>query len=48
MNYKMIVAICNGGGIGKSNSLPWYSPKDLKHFSKLTRGNLQLKMENKK
>ena len=39
MNYKMIVAICNGGGIGKSNSLPWYSPKDLKHFSKLTKGN---------
>ena len=38
MNYKMIVAICNGGGIGKSNTLPWYSPKDLRHFSKLTRG----------
>ena len=38
MNYKMIVAICNGGGIGKSNALPWYSPKDLRHFSKLTRG----------
>lgn len=37
MNYKMIVAICKGNGIGNSNSIPWYSPVDLKHFSKLTR-----------
>ena len=37
MNYKMIVAICNGNGIGNSNSIPWYSPVDLKHFSKLTK-----------
>lgn len=39
MNYKLIVAICNGNGIGHSNKIPWYSPNDLKHFSKLTRGN---------
>ena len=38
MNYKLIVAICNGNGIGNSNSIPWYSPMDLKHFSKLTKG----------
>ncbi len=37
MNYKMIVAICNGNGIGNTNSIPWYSPVDLKHFSKLTK-----------
>ena len=38
MNYKLIVAICNGNGIGhQTKSLD--SPNDLKHFSKLTRGN---------
>lgn len=38
MNYKLIVAICNGNGIGNSNSIPWYSRTDLRHFSKLTKG----------
>ena len=39
MNYKLIAAVCKGGGIGKNNSLPWKIKEDLIHFSKLTRGN---------
>ena len=35
----MIVALCNHNGIGKNNQLPWHFKKDLKYFSKLTRGN---------
>ena len=39
MGVNIIVAYCNGNGIGKNNALPWYIPQDLKHFSKLTKGN---------
>jgi dihydrofolate reductase len=39
MNYKLIAAVCKGGGIGKNNTLPWKIKEDLVHFSKLTRGN---------
>ena len=35
----MIVALCNHGGIGKNNQLPWHFKKDMQYFSKLTRGN---------
>ena len=38
MGVKIIVAYCKGNGIGKNNTLPWYIPEDLKHFSKLTKG----------
>lgn len=33
-----IVAVAKNGVIGKSNSLPWYLPADLKHFSSITMG----------
>lgn len=39
MTVNIIVAYCKGNGIGKNNTLPWYIPQDLKHFSKLTKGN---------
>ena len=39
MNINLIVAICNGRGIGLNNSIPWYYPTDLKYFSKLTKGS---------
>jgi dihydrofolate reductase len=39
MNYKLIAAVCKGGGIGKNNTLPWKIKEDMIHFSKLTRGN---------
>ena len=39
MNYKLIAAVCKGGGIGKNNTLPWKIKEDLIQFSKLTRGN---------
>ena len=39
MGVNIIVAYCKGNGIGKNNALPWYIPQDLKHFSKVTKGN---------
>ena len=39
MNINLIVAVCNGMGMGLNNSIPWYYPSDLKYFSKLTKGS---------
>ena len=38
MKFKLIAAVCKGGGIGKNNTLPWKIKEDLKHFSKVTKG----------
>tara|TARA_Y100000817_G_C16828028_1_gene532154 strand:+ start:193 stop:726 length:534 start_codon:yes stop_codon:yes gene_type:complete len=38
MLFNLIVAICNGGGIGYKNKLPWHYKDDLKFFSKITKG----------
>lgn len=39
MVVNLIVAYCRGNGMGKNNSLPWHIPQDLKHFSKMTKGD---------
>ena len=39
MYFKLIVAVCKNYGIGKNNTLPWNIKEDLKHFSKITKGN---------
>ena len=39
MQYKIIVATCKNNGIGYCNQLPWNIKEDLRHFSKLTKGN---------
>jgi len=39
MQYKIIVATCKNNGIGYCNALPWSIREDLRHFSKLTKGN---------
>ena len=39
MHFKMIVAVDKMNGIGKSNTIPWHLPEDLKYFAKLTKGN---------
>jgi dihydrofolate reductase len=39
MKFKLIVAICKGGGIGNNNKLPWRIKEDLNYFSKVTKGN---------
>ena len=36
---NIIVAYCNNYGIGKHNSLPWHFKRDLRYFSKKTKGN---------
>ena len=33
---SLIAAVAENNCIGKSNTLPWYLPEDLKHFKKLT------------
>ena len=38
MKYKLISAVCRGGGIGKDSHLPWNIKEDLAFFSKLTKG----------
>jgi len=37
---NLIVAVSKNGVIGKENQLPWHLPEDLKHFKKLTTGNV--------
>jgi len=39
MQYKIIVAVCKDNGIGYKNTMPWKIKEDLRHFSKLTKGN---------
>ncbi|XP_058944448.1 dihydrofolate reductase [Pocillopora verrucosa] len=36
--FSCVVAVAEGGGIGKNNTLPWRLKADLKFFSKLTSG----------
>jgi dihydrofolate reductase len=36
---SIIVATSESGVIGHGNSIPWYVPRDLKHFKELTTGN---------
>lgn len=37
---SIIAAVSSNGVIGKEGKLPWYIPEDLKHFKKLTSGNV--------
>tara|TARA_B100000902_G_scaffold357387_1_gene371814 strand:- start:119 stop:634 length:516 start_codon:yes stop_codon:yes gene_type:complete len=39
MKFKIIAAVCKGGGIGIDGRLPWKIKEDLAFFSKLTKGN---------
>ena len=39
MSYHLIVAVDDKYGIGKNGKIPWDINEDLKHFSKLTKGN---------
>jgi dihydrofolate reductase len=42
MNISLIAAIAENNCIGKSGTLPWYIPEDLKHFKKITTGHTVL------
>ena len=42
MPVSLIAAVAENNCIGKSNTLPWYLPEDLKHFKKLTTGKVVL------
>ena len=36
INVNIIVAHCNGGGIGKDGNIPWKLPRDMIYFKGLT------------
>lgn len=36
MKFSLVVAVDQGFGIGKNNTMPWHLPLDLKHFSNIT------------
>ena len=42
MSLAIIAAVAKNNVIGKSNSLPWYLPEDLKRFKQLTTGKTVL------
>lgn len=37
MSFDIIVALDKKGGFGKGGMLPWFFPKELAHFSRITR-----------
>ena len=39
MSLTLIAAVADGGVIGRSNTLPWYLPADLRRFKQLTTGH---------
>jgi dihydrofolate reductase len=41
-NLSLIVAMDEGGLIGRDGRLPWHMPEDLKHFRRLTMGKTML------
>ena len=38
MYFNLIVAMCEGRGIGYKGHIPWHNKADLKHFANLTKG----------
>jgi len=34
---NLMVAACEGGGIGKNGTLPWKIPSEMKYFTKMTK-----------
>ncbi|KAF5269841.1 hypothetical protein FQR65_LT05887 [Abscondita terminalis] len=36
LKYNLIAAVCQNGGIGKNNDLPWTLKKDTKYFNEIT------------
>ena len=40
LEYSIIVCVDSNYGIGKSNSIPWYFPEDLRHFKHITLKNV--------
>ena len=39
-NFELVVAMDMDGCIGKSNSIPWHLPEDLKYFKELTENSI--------
>lgn len=39
MNINLIVAMCKNNGIGFQGKIPWTIESDMRHFSKMTKGD---------
>ena len=46
VQVKLIVAVCQGNGIGKDNQLPWRLKSELAHFAKLTKSTVDFSKRN--
>ena len=43
---KLVVAVCEGNGIGKNNTLPWRLKSELAHFARLTKSTKDASKQN--
>ena len=46
VQIKLIVAVCQGNGIGKENQLPWRIKSELAQFAKLTKSTIDFSKRN--
>ena len=46
VQIKLIVAVCQGNGIGKENQLPWRIKSELAQFAKLTKSTIDCSKRN--
>ena len=46
VQVKLIVAVCQGNGIGRDNQLPWRIKTELAHFAKMTKSTIDFSKKN--
>ena len=46
VQFKLIVAVCQGNGIGKDNNLPWRIKSELAYFAKMTKSVTNFSKQN--
>ena len=46
VQVKLIVAVCQGNGIGRDNQLPWRIKSELAHFAKMTKSTIDFSKKN--
>ena len=46
VKLHLIVAVCEGGGIGAAGSLPWKLKSELRYFAKMTKSTTDKKKKN--
>ena len=46
VQVKLMVAVCQGNGIGRDNQLPWRIKSELAHFAKMTKSTIDFSKKN--